>query len=175
MRKKPEILILLGVIVILLGIIAFSVFPFSSDSKGESTYTPPWTDETLGEIEITSNVVGHVLNLLGAKELHNIPLTSKTPKIEILVDDQTFNSEIKKGNIITSLGTTGEKDIKISMTRRNVIDIINSTMPSEVITAAINDGSMNLELEASKTTLFTKGYLSLYSKFTGEEIDLTEK
>lgn len=170
--KKIVISALIIVMVVIIFVVVFFNFSPSNNSGGTNSFIPSWNDSTLGDIEIDENVISYVLFQLGANELHNPILSSKTPKIEVNVNDKIFNTEIKKGSIITRKGSIEEEDIRISMTRTNVIDIINSTMPIEVIISAIDEGSMGFEQVASSITLFRKGYLSLYTKFTDEEIEV---
>ena len=175
--QRGVIVILLVIIVVLFSVIAFGIFSFFSNDNKEikaNTFTPTWNDSTLGDIEINEGVIGYVLFQLEAYELHNPIFSSNTPKIEVVVDGEVFTGEINKGNIIINSGSTDEEDIRIYMTRTNVINIINSTMPADTIKSSINEGTMSFEQVASKITLFSKGYLSLYTKFTGEKIDINE-
>lgn len=164
---------LIIMVLVVIGVILFFSFSLSNNSNVKTNfYVPTWNDSTLGDIEVDEGVVGYVLFSLGANELHNPLLSSKTPKIETIVDGEVFSVEIIDGRILTSKGSINNEDIQISMTRTDVIAIINSTEPSRTIIDAIDDGSMSFEQVASKTTLFRKGYFSLYMKFTGKELEV---
>ena len=175
---SPLVAILAIIIIIVVIVFAVVLFNFSSNGNAgikANPFVPTWNDSTLGEIEINEGVIGYVLFQLGAYDLHNPPLSSKTPKIEVVVDNEIFSAEVNKGIIMTTKGAIDEEDIRIYMTRTNVINIINSTVPADTIQNAINEGNMSFEQVASKITLFSKGYLSLYIKFTGEKVDISEE
>ena len=174
-RNGVIVLTLIVIIIIAIGMVAFFFYGGNSNTPTGIPFVPTWNDSTLGDIEINEGVIGYVLFQLEAYELHNPIFSSNTPKIEVVVDGEVFTGEIDKGNIIVNSGSTDEEDIRISMTRINVINIINSTMPADTIQSSINEGTMSFEQVASKTTLFTKGYLSLYIRFTEEKVDIIEQ
>ena len=122
-------------------------------------------------MDINESVVNYILYSLEANKLHNPPLSPSTPKIEVLVDNEQFNSEIIKGRIITKKGSINRKDIKIHMSRQAVINFLNSSNSISAIESSISSGDTRLEIVASYPTLFAKGYLSLYKKFTGKDLE----
>lgn len=178
MSKKIWIILII-VVLIISGTIAY--FFISNNAKtnqitGNATknnqFVKTWTAENLGELEVDKKVVGYILYELGANELKKVPLTSNTPKLEVQVDNSIFNAEVKNKVIITNEGSIEDADIKIIMTRNDVINIINSTSRVKAIEESINNGTMKIEQKSSVKTLFLKGYLGIYKKFTGKKITI---
>ncbi len=167
--KSKLPLVILTICLIILIIIGFFSFYFFYKPKAnyQESYQKTWTQETLGSLEVDEGVVGYTLSKFNVGELKKIPLTSNTPKIEIDVDGTTYFIEIKDGKIISTLGEINNEDLKISMTRGDIINILNeSNNDVEEIRKAINEGTLNIELIASKPELIAKGYFSIYGKFS---------
>ena len=170
MKKTPMIIVSALILILVVGAIA-AYFLISPKTIYENTYKPTWTQETLGSLEIDEGVVGYTLAQFEAYKLHNVPLTSNNPKIEVIIDGEVYFVEIDGGNIIPTKGESQNEDIRISMTREDVIEILNES--NDVIAEireSVNDGTTSVETVASKTELLAKGYLSIYNKFTGEEL-----
>ena len=132
---------------------------------------PPWNESNLQNIEINEKAITYILYKFEANNLHNPPLSSNTPKIEFVVDDEVFGSEIKDKKIVTTKGDISNEDIRILSSRQSIIDIITASFSVSAIQAEIDNGSMKLEIIEDKATLFAKGYLSLYKKFTGDDVE----
>ena len=173
--KKKIILFSLIVIILLVFITVYFILPIkSSQNLNETTGNSikDFDKTKLDTLEINENVITKILLGLGLEELHNIILTSNTPKIEIKVDDKNFNAEVKNNKIITKKGSIEEEDIMITMTRKDVIDFINSSYSLNSITNSLNQGTMKIEQKSSVKTLFLKGYLGIYKKFTGKDLEV---
>ena len=62
------------------------------------------------------------------------------------------------------------------MEREDVIDILNATTFSdELISDLESRGTISFEEKESRLILFSKGYLGLFKRFTGEEVPLNEE
>jgi heme/copper-type cytochrome/quinol oxidase subunit 2 len=170
MKKFPVIFLILIVIIAVICASILSIYFYKEPVKisSGSKYKQTWNQSSLGSLQVNENVIGYTLTKLETNDLHNPPLSKETPKIEVIIDDKIYSAEIVKGSIDVNEGQIDNEDIKISMTRQDVINILNSTSSSDAISKSINEGTMQFEIVASKTELFSKGYLSLYKKFTGK-------
>jgi len=111
--------------------------------------------------------VYYLLYEIGAYNLHNPPLSSDAPKMEIIVEEQKYNAVIDEGMIIVQKGEIEEEDIVIVTTREEAVKMLNS---KEYVRVSFEDGFSYIELRASKSLLFSKGYLSLYTDLTGKSV-----
>ena len=173
MKKIPIIILILILIIAVIIASILTVYLYKEPVKTSSgtKYKQTWDQSSLGNLQVNENIIGYLLTKFGVNNLHNPPLSKDTPKIEVIIDDKTYNAEVIKGSINVDEGQIDNEDIKILMTRQDVINIINSTSPSDTISNSINEGTIKLEVVASKTKLFSKGYLSLYEKFTGNKLE----
>ncbi len=173
MKKLLVIILILILIIAVIISSILSIYLYKEPVKTSSgtRYKQTWNDSTLGSLQINENVIGYILAKFGVNNLHNPPLSKDTPKIEVIIGDKTYNAEVIKGSINVAQGQIENEDIKILMARQDVINIINSTSPSDTISNSVNEGTIQFEIVASKTKLFSKGYLSLYEKFTGNKLE----
>ena len=175
-KEAKGVLIISLLIAVLIILIAGIIFYYLNSQKSESKISDTpiqkfWNATTLASLEINESVINYILYSLEANKLHNPPLSPSTPKIEVLVDQETFNAEIIKGRIVTKKGGITRKDIKIHMPRQAVINFLNSSNSISAIESSISSGDTRLEIVASYPMLFAKGYLSLYKKFTGKDLE----
>lgn len=114
-------------------------------------------DLTISEIE--KEIVNYASVVMKLYNLHNIPFTSITPKIQIYIDENTYFVEVSKGNIIINEGEGENEDIIIRTTHDEIFKIIKGEISAE---ESFSLGKTSIELVANKVILFSKGYLSLY-------------
>ncbi len=107
--------------------------------------------------------VEYILHNIGASKLHNPPLSSNTPKIEFDFEGELYSAEIVDGKIKVSKDKLENPDIRISTNKAEVVKMIKD---STYVETSFTNGNSNIELIASKTTLFSKGYLEMYEKFS---------
>jgi len=102
--------------------------------------------------------INYALIYIKAYNLHNIPFTSNTPKIQFFVGNKSYKSEIIKGEIYTNDGQINNQDITIKTSKE---EILKMTLDEDYIQESINSGKSQMELNADKITLFFKGYNNL--------------
>lgn len=161
MKKRWFILGIL--LIVILVIMAFVYY---------STATPNYKKENIQLVPgIITNIdpvhVKYLLNEMGAYQLHNPPLSSEKPIIQVVVDSKEFYAECDKGYISVSEAEKAA-DLKISTTSGELMSVLASGNIKENIQNSVRAGKINLELDASYTTLFSKGYLTLYQDITGK-------
>jgi hypothetical protein len=168
MRKKVIVIIVIVSLLVIAGIFGFFFFfNEQSSSTGSSGGTPlknPAAGLSIEEAaeKFDGNFVFYLLVEMGAEELHNPPLSSSTPKIQIEVSDLVFNAEISGGSMKIGSGASEEKDIIIRTTRTEAVKMMNSR---DYVKESFNSGESSIELVAGKPTLFSKGYLKIYDQF----------
>ncbi|MBI2628475.1 hypothetical protein HYW74_00135 [Candidatus Pacearchaeota archaeon] len=179
MNKKAKLFLIISVIIIIVIILIalVLVYYFNKNESSTTTNNIPqqkfWNESSLASLKVNESVVNYILYSLEAYKLHKPPLSSNTPKIEILVDQRVFNSEVIKGRVYTKSGSINNEDIRMYMPRKEIINFLNSSNSISVLENSIRSGESRMEVIASYPTLLSKGYLNLYKKFTGK--DLNEK
>jgi len=111
--------------------------------------------------------VYYLLFSIKAYNLHNPPLSGNSPKMEIFVGNEQYNSIINKGKIEIGRGDLEKEDIIIRMTTEEAVKMI---MDTNYIIESFSSGKSGIEMKAEKSTLFAKGYLKLYEELTGKGI-----
>ncbi|RMD67456.1 hypothetical protein D6817_01640 [Candidatus Pacearchaeota archaeon] len=137
----------------------------NSNSAGKRRALPnPAAGKSVEEIasEFNESFVLYLLAQLGAAQLHNPPLSSETPKIEIHVGDDVYSAEIIDGRIIVRRGSIANEDIRVFTTKKEAAKML---LNKSYVRTSFEQGKSSIELVASRTKLVSKGYLSLYSKF----------
>ena len=123
-------------------------------------------DSDLAEINVSDVHVTYLLNEIGAYQLRNAPLSDEPSRIEVQVDSDVFTSEIDDGKISTRRGKAEGADLRIITTKEEVANSLASSDTKEHIRNSVKNGKTQLKLVAGYTTLFSKGYLSLYKDLT---------
>ena len=111
--------------------------------------------------------VYYLLVSIKAYNLHNPPLSSSTPKMNIYVDNLTYNAEIVNGQIKIYNGETSNQDINIKTTREEAVKMLRS---KDYVSVSFQQGLSSIDKVAGQSTLFSKGYLNLYTELTGKSI-----
>ncbi len=111
--------------------------------------------------------VYYLLVSIKAYDLHSIPITGDKPKIEVYVGDVLYNAVVDKGNIVVGKGALEDKDAVI---RTTTLEAVNMVRNKNYVKDSFSSGKSTMELVASKSTLFGKGYLGLYTEITGKSV-----
>lgn len=184
MNKKAgitlNITLIILIILVLIGLITsvYFILILKANDKNNPQLNMSQSDKpkltinqsNLENITINETVIVFILYTLEIDRLHNPPLSSNTPKLEVSVDNEVFSAEIKNGNIKIGREQLENKDLIIYFPRKEVIRVLNSTNPALVVEESVKSGKARIEVVADSFTLFSKGYLNLYNKFTGKTI-----
>jgi len=175
MKKKNFakfiIIFLIFVVLIGSGLAAYFLFSEKNVSRGRDTQSEiinparDLSDEKALE-QFDENFVLYLLASIGASRLHNPPLSSNTPKIEMFVSNDIYNAEINTGTISVRKSEIAKADIIIRTTKEEAIKMIRD---KNYIAQSFREGESSIELVESKTTLLAKGYLKIYNELTGEK------
>ncbi len=170
MSKKVVFVVI--ILMIVMGIIICFLYPSLFLKREKVEYISPEID--LDNLIINETSLTYLLYKWGFSELHNPPLSFSTPKINLIISDEEFNSEVKKGEIKTERGLVEEEDVTFISSKQELIDALKSDDAVAYIIQSINNGKTQLIQVKNKMVLFSKGYFSLYKKFTGEELEAPE-
>jgi len=118
-------------------------------------------------LDFDESFVFYLLYNMKAYNLHNPPLSSDYPKIELDVGGEIFSASVKKGLVSVTDVQILNKDIIIRTTKEEAVKMIRD---KDYILQSFGDGKSTIEFVAGKTILFAKGYLNFYNSLTGKSI-----
>ncbi len=118
-------------------------------------------------LKFDESFVYYLLYEIKAYNLHNPPLSGNKPKIGFFIGEDPYNAVINNGDILVSKGVIDSKDAIITTTKEEAIKMLRD---KEYIKTSFSSGTSKIELIASKSILFAKGYLNLYSELTGKGV-----
>jgi hypothetical protein len=123
-----------------------------------------------GVMEFNIDYINYIILSLGTEVLHKSPLNLENPKIEIILDNDVWSSELIKGVPNTENKGIDDEDIRISLSKEEAVSIILSEDPRAFVSESVVFSRTIIEMIAGKAELYSKGYLDLYEKLTGEEL-----
>lgn len=159
-EKEHKILdlpkILLYILELFALILALSFLYFSV--KGNNDYTGVYSEHAQKE------VIKSLVTSLKLYNVHEIPYTGITPKIQIYITENThfvnsYYLEIARGSVIIRNGETNDKDIIIKTTEEEVLKTVNNT---NYMKESLSSGRTIVEKATSDFVLFTKGYPDIF-------------
>jgi len=122
-----------------------------------------------GEIEFNEDYINYILAALGTNYLHK-SILGKSPVLELVLGEQVWNSEISGGMPQSKIGEIDNEDLRITLSKEEAVKAIVSPEIKQFMKDSVANGNTKIELIAGKVDLFSKGYLEMYNKLTGEEI-----
>ncbi len=168
MGKRFRIALLIFVIaaIILIGMNFESITGMSIQQSSENTnlneikkLIESSTDEQIAE-QFDERFVVYLLRNINAQELHNLPLTSNYPRLELIFGDKVFNANVIDGKIYVDNGEIENEDVVIFT---NMEEAIKMVRDSRYVAESFKQGRSGLKPVANKPELLGKGYLELYS------------
>ena len=122
------------------------------------------SDYNITEEDVQKDLINYMGIYLELYNLHEIPFTSITPKVQVYLEGKPYFMEVSKGDIILSDGVAKNPDIVITTTYEEIFKMINN---ENYVTQSISLNRTTIELKANYFVLFSKGYLTLYNKLKG--------
>jgi hypothetical protein len=116
--------------------------------------------------DIEKELVSYSAVILKIYNLHEIPFFGIRPKIQVVIDNRSYNIEVRKGNIIIREGTIAKPDITLRTTYEEIFKMIEN---NNYAFESLESGRTSIEFVANKFILFAKGYLTLYNEFNKRE------
>ncbi|MFA5020270.1 MAG: hypothetical protein WC533_04180 [Candidatus Pacearchaeota archaeon] len=168
------VFVLIGFLAISLIVFGILVYKFVSNNPDKPFVSKPGISDIVSEnVSVQPEHVQYLLNEMGAYKLHNSPLTSNTPKIELVIDGESFSAEVVDNKIIIIKEVLENEDIRFITSKEAIFEAIKSDDIVETFKSSIEMGESNYEIVGDKKTLFLKGYLSIYEEITGQKISAT--
>lgn len=175
MKKKwgvGKTIIVVVIIFILFVIAAFAFFflrtpkqPAGGGGGGHMLVNPVSNlDDESAIQQFNESFVYYMLYAMKAYNLHNLPLSSDTPKIKFLIEGEPYSAIVENGRIGVSKGSIPGEDIIIITSKKEAVSMLRS---QDNIMASFSSGASEIEMVAGKATLFGKGYLQMYNEITG--------
>ncbi|MBI2451740.1 hypothetical protein HYV50_01520 [Candidatus Pacearchaeota archaeon] len=163
-------LIIILIIIFVFGYIYFFNKPKSLNNAQQvalRTITNPVAnlDDSQAIALFNETFVIYLLYNIKANKLHNPPFSENTPKIEMKIDEDIFNAEVKDGRIYVRKGQIQNEDILLTTSKAEAVKMLRN---KDYVAESFNDGNSGITLISSKTELFSKGYLSIYNELSGE-------
>lgn len=173
-RGTKRFLIISICLVLLLVVLMFYYF-VSFNPNNESLYSDenkinnPVENKSFEKAlqDFDDSYVYYLLYSIKAYNLHNPPLSSEQPAIKITLEDEVYYSLIQNGLIKIYKGDFDKPDIEIVSTKAELIKVLQDR---EYVKTTFANKASSLNLIADKTTLFSKGYINLYTELTGKTI-----
>ena len=159
-----KIVLILALAVVLVSIIFVLFFA----PKNQPPVNP--TNLVVNKTRVGIEQIALLLYSIKAYELHNPPFSKNTPKIEISIENEAFNSEIINGKIKTQKGAINNKDIQIKTSKSEFLKILNSKDIKKELQNSAETGNLEIEMRAGKLELASKGYLNIYKEVTGKSL-----
>jgi len=163
--------LIFGIIMILLFIVAafFYMSLVTPKSGNFANLTNPAENLNIDEIkqQFDSTFIYYLLASIKAYNLHNPPLSSNQPKIEIVIGNDAYSAVIDSGKILVDKRKIDNPDIRITTSLDEAAKMVKY---SNYVKTSFEEGKSSIELITGKTELFSKGYLNLYTELTGKSI-----
>ena len=174
MNRRGNWVLLVSIGFVILLVIALFLYFALFEQNSEKLYEIRSVVNPVGDLSLEEAVnlfnesfVYYFLYQVKAYNLHNPPLSSRKPGINFVIDDEEYNAVIAKGNIIVNSGNLDNSDIVIRTSKEEAVKIIKN---KGYIQESFGSGRSEIDLIASKSELFAKGYLNLYNEITGKSI-----
>lgn len=124
------------------------------------------TEELIIKEEDKPEIIKYLLILVKAYNLHNPPFSSDTPKIEFIVENESFNAEILEGEIFVEKGSIENEDIRMITDWKEAVLISKG---ESFVQDSVIAGRTKIEKVCEDTVCFLKGYKDLFDELKSEE------
>lgn len=172
MKFVNILLWIIGIILVILvvaGVVFYFMMAAPSEPKVVVENPIQGMSSEQAVLKFNESYIDYLIFAIGGWKLHS-PLFSKdTPKIKVVVEDEIYVSEIIGGEIKTEKKQTEEEDMVLRTEKEEIVNMILASDMSGYIRQSVSEGKTSLEAKASRTILFSKGYLNIYKDITGEE------
>lgn len=173
MQKRGRWILWAGIILVLiLVVVAFGFYIMMKPGKvPESLKSLANPAENLSVDEAVKNFNNEFLYYLLAKieayTLHNPPLSSDKPRIGFVLSGEDYSAIVENGEIMAVKKKVDNPDIIIKTSKEEAVSMMKY---EGYIQRSFSEGKSDIEMVAGKSTLFSKGYLNIYTKLTGKSI-----
>ena len=140
----------------------------NTNAQGQVNY-----DAVVSEGVMNFNVdyINYIMAALGVGKLHKSLIGYGNPVIEMNLNDEVWNSELKDGGLYSLQGDSDDEDLRVIMTKEEAVKALLSPDIGEFMKTSVYNRNTQIEMVAGKVELGSKGYLSMYSELTGESVE----
>jgi hypothetical protein len=121
-----------------------------------------------GITDFNQTYINYLLNALGISTLHKSTLGYGNPKIEMVLGDEAWSSELSDYLLIQK-STIENPDLRVKMTKEEAVKALLSPDLKQYMKDDVANGKIQIEMVAGKVELYSKGYLDMYKGLTGKE------
>lgn len=143
---------------------------FANTNKAGMVNKEAVVEQALLEFDI--NYINYLIVALGVNKLKKSLVGYGNPKIEIIIDEEVWSTEVVGGDLKTQEGEIEEEDIKVVMTKREAIEGLLSSDLKTYIVQSVQEGRTSIEMVAGKPELLSKGYFGMYEELTGGKVEV---
>lgn len=124
-----------------------------------------------GVLNFNESYINYLFSALGTSYLHKSTLGYGNPKIEMVMGDETWNSEL--GNVLKiQKSPSDDPDIRVKMSKEEAVRALLSSNIKQYMKDDVSNGKIQIEMIAGKIELYSKGYLDMYKGLTGKDPDV---
>jgi len=127
-----------------------------------------------GILEFNVDYINYLLVALGVNNLHKSMIGYGNPKVELVLDDEVWSSEVVRGGLNTKKSGIEEEDLRIVLSKKEAVEALLANNINEFMINSVYEGGTRIKMIAGKIELGSKGYLGMYKDLTGEEIEIEE-
>jgi len=190
LKRILKVFGILAVIGLILGVVFFSGFLIkkpkneiilenplknivfaNTNEQGEVDYSAVVEQ---GVMEFDANYINYILVALGVNNLYKSMVGYGNPKVELVLDDEVWSSEVVRGGLDTKKSGIDDEDLRIVLSKKEAIEALLSNNVNKFMINSVYEGGTKIEMIAGKVELGSKGYLGMYKDLTGEEIEVEE-
>ncbi len=141
----------------------------SQENPDSIQITPEQKNSIIEEaiLDFNQEYINYILLALGVNYLHKSVLM-ENPFIELVLDEEVWNSEIIEGIPNSKQGEIENEDLRITMSKRIAVEALLSSNMEEYFKNSVLNGDIQLEMVANEAELFSKGYLDMYNALKRE-------
>jgi len=124
-----------------------------------------------GVMDFNAEYINYLLVAMGVGNLHKSMIGYGNPKIEFVLDDEVWSTELTRNGFNTGQVSIDDPDLRISMSKEEAVEALIAENAVEFMKTSVYNGGTGVEMIAGKVELGSKGYLAMYNELTGEEIE----
>lgn len=124
-----------------------------------------------GVLNFNENYINYLFAALGTSFLHKSSLGYGNSKIEMVMDDETWNYEL--GDVFKIQKTASDDpDIRVKISKEEAVRALIASDVKQYMKDSVANGKIQIEMISGKIELYSKGYLDMYKALTGKDANI---
>ena len=124
-----------------------------------------------GILSFNADYINYLLVAMGVGNLYKSFIGYGNPRVEFVLDGEVWSTELTSEGFNTAQASIDDPDLRISMSKEEAIEALLATDAVGFMKTSVSSGETQVEMIAGKVELGSKGYLTMYTELTGEEIE----